>query len=206
MKNEQSTGPDDDLWVVTLSGARVSLINPTPEMICLDDIVDGLSISRFNSHTKDSSGLQRNYTVLQHSVWVADCLRRWGFDRPTCLKGLLHDAPEAYWGDDISPKKWLIERMVGFDVIGRLHEPFYVAIMQALNVEWPWDDATNKAIKQADLLALVTEHRDLLPDEAISFRGEMPEPHDIRIEPWDAVRAQSVFRLRYWDLQFNLGD
>jgi 5'-deoxynucleotidase YfbR-like HD superfamily hydrolase len=64
-------------------------------MILVDDIVHSLSlINRFNGAAKFP------YSVAQHSLYVAGLL-------PPELKlhGLLHDAPEAYVGDMVSPLK-----------------------------------------------------------------------------------------------------
>jgi len=85
----------ESVCIHTFSGIAFDLLDPKPGMILVDDIVHSLSlINRFNGAAKFP------YSVAQHSLYVAGLL-------PPELKlhGLLHDAPEAYVGDMVSPLK-----------------------------------------------------------------------------------------------------
>ena len=105
--------------IVTYSGNVVDLSAPDPESITMADVVHHLAgIARFGGALRN--GVNENmrgpspliYTVAEHSVYVAmaaveDAPPYWGVDHLQCLAlhALLHDAPEAYCGDAISPLK-----------------------------------------------------------------------------------------------------
>ena len=131
--------------ITTRSGRQVSLLNPKPEQIDIGDIAHGLAFQcRFNGQTS------RFYSIAQHSMMVASML-------PDHLKlaGLLHDAAEAYVGDVVQPLKALLPDFQAIE------ERISLAIGMRLgvNLEHHVD------VKQADLIALATEKRDLLPKE-----------------------------------------
>lgn len=88
------TGP----WIQTVSGKRFYLLDPRPEMICLEDIAHALGqLCRFTGHTRSF------LSVAEHSVTVSHLLKPFG---PAAeLAGLLHDAAEAYIGDVNNPLK-----------------------------------------------------------------------------------------------------
>lgn len=88
------TGP----WIQTVSGKRFYLLDPRPEMICLEDIAHALGqLCRFTGHTRQF------LSVAEHSVTVSHLLKPFG---PAAeLAGLLHDAAEAYIGDVNNPLK-----------------------------------------------------------------------------------------------------
>src|SRR5690606_1860687 len=93
-------------WILTHSGYKFDLLNPTAAMVHPADIVHALSmICRFNGHCR------RHYSVAQHSLTVVAILAL--EDRPDDekLAGLLHDAPEAYISDLTRPLK---QAMRGF--------------------------------------------------------------------------------------------
>lgn len=81
--------------IVTPSGGIIDVLKPRPDQINIYDIARGLSqIARFKGDTR------RFYTVARHS-FVCSYL----VDPRYALEALLHDAPEAYLGDVISPVK-----------------------------------------------------------------------------------------------------
>lgn len=134
-------------WIQTFSGGRFSLDDPQPEDVCIEDILQALGqLVRFTGHCRG------RYTVLEHSVRVANIL-------PDELKyqGLLHDAPEAYYGDDSRPKKILLNAMTGGDY-QLACEKIDRVVFAALGVPWPLDDA----VQHADNILLATEARDLM--------------------------------------------
>jgi 5'-deoxynucleotidase YfbR-like HD superfamily hydrolase len=134
-----------DLCITTYSGRQVNLLDPQYSQIDVGDIAHGLAYQcRFNGQTS------RFYSVAQHSLMVASIL-------PDHLKliGLLHDAAEAYVGDMVQPLKVLLP---DYQLI---EHRFSQAIGQRFNVNLEHQDE----VKQADLIALATEKRDLLPRE-----------------------------------------
>jgi 5'-deoxynucleotidase YfbR-like HD superfamily hydrolase len=97
---------------------------------------------RFNGQTREF------YSVAQHSLIVASLV-------PTDLRlaALLHDAAEAYLGDMVKPLKVLL--------------PAFAAIEDAVTAiiadTFKVDFSDYAPIKRADLIALATEKRDLMP-------------------------------------------
>ena len=137
------------LAITTRSGRQVNLLDPQYSQIDIGDIAHGLAYQcRFNGQTS------RFYSIAQHSLMVASIL-------PDHLKmaGLLHDAAEAYVGDVVQPLKVLL--------------PDYQAIenrfAQAIGLRFNVDLDHHPEVKQADLIALATEKRDLLPREKCTW-------------------------------------
>jgi 5'-deoxynucleotidase YfbR-like HD superfamily hydrolase len=129
--------------ITTHSGKQVSLVNPQPMQIDIGDIAHGLAYQcRFNGQ------VNRFYSVAQHCLMVASIL-------PDHLKlaGLLHDAAEAYVGDVVQPLKMLLPDFEGIEQ--RFHSA--IGVRFGLNLDYHPD------VKYADLVALATEKRDLLP-------------------------------------------
>ena len=118
-------------WLQTFTGKKIDLINPTREMVDIEDIAHALSmICRYNGHCRDF------YSVAEHSVMVeamGSQILLWRESernsgrlsvppRPTSeivqqsLALLLHDAAEAYIGDITTPLKRGLES-VGVDLL-----------------------------------------------------------------------------------------
>lgn len=81
--------------LTTISGKSISLLDPQPEDITIQDIAWGLShIPRFNGQ------LSQRYTVADHSIFVSM--------ETEDIEGLLHDGSEAFLCDVPSPLKTLL--------------------------------------------------------------------------------------------------
>lgn len=134
-----------NLCITTRSGRQVNLLDPQYSQIDIGDIAHGLAYQcRFNGQTS------RFYSIAQHSLMVASIL-------PDHLKlaGLLHDAAEAYVGDVVQPLKVLLPDYQAIE------NRFTQSIGQRFNVNLDH----HPEVKHADLIALATEKRDLLPRE-----------------------------------------
>src|SRR5690606_2723306 len=82
-------------WIVTRSGRKFDLANPTADMVDTADLAHSLSMQcRFNGHTSSF------YSVAQHCLLVAELV-----PEEHKLAALLHDATEAYVGDLVRPLK-----------------------------------------------------------------------------------------------------
>ena len=154
----------------TFSGIAFDLLNPQPEMILLEDIIHSLSlINRFNGAAKFP------YSVAQHSLYVASLL-------PPELKlhGLLHDAPEAYVGDMVSPLKKIMSQYKEVEAnISRV-----VANVFGLSYPAPAE------VKKADLAVLSAEREQVLNPSYGPWYKDFPLPADIHIEEmsWSQVK------------------
>ncbi len=175
----------DAPWMQTYTGLRFNLgpddyygnvINPL-------DIAHGLSnISRWGGHTKTF------YSVAQHSVLVS-------YACPTKpLAGLLHDASEAFLGDIVSPLKKLIP---GYDTLER-------QLQNVIAFRFGLDegDFHCKEVKDADMLLLAMERRDLLttPNFTWTQTAEIPVAFNNRINPVSSSLARKYFMDRFYEL------
>ncbi len=167
-------------WILTHTGKRFDLFEPDVDMIDPRDIAHSLAhLCRFNGHTREF------YSVAQHSCLVADLV-----PAEHKLAALLHDATEAYLGDMTRPLKEWMPYYRGFeDVIwGRICERF------GLEIGLP------ASVHQADLIALTTERRDLMPPDPDPWDflvGIEPAPE--RIRPWSPTEARLAYHQRLMD-------
>lgn len=162
-------------YISTFLGNRFWPTEPRIDRIDIEDIAHGLAYQcRFNGQTSAF------YSVAQHSIMVASILP------PRLHKAaLLHDAAEAYLGDIVKPLKHLLPGFADIEAgVTRL-------IAQAFQVDFDTDHA---AIKHADMVALATEKRDLMPNstEAWSYlAGIAPLPG--AIDPLPPAQAKGAF-------------
>lgn len=129
-------------WILTRSGKHFDYADPQPDQIDIVDIAHGLaSENRFAGQT------YRPYTVAQHSLIASRIV-----PPALALEALLHDASEAYMKDLPRPLKGLL--------------PDYRAVESrvdaAIRAKFELPPISSPEIKQADLVLLATERRDLL--------------------------------------------
>lgn len=160
--------------LTTRSGRQVSLLEPRSEQIDIGDIAHGLAYQcRFNGQ------VSRFYSVAQHSILVASIL-------PDHLKlvGLLHDAAEAYLGDIVQPLKQFLPEFE------RIERRFMAVIGHRLGIKLDH----HPEVKYADLVALATEKRDLLPREKCHWDVlEGIRPLNRLILPMTPTEAEDTF-------------
>jgi len=127
------------MFVHTISGFVVNLLNPDPDTISIQDIAHNLArINRFNGATKVP------YSVADHSVWVSKVV-----PEEHALAGLLHDASEAYLGDIVAPLKPLLRDYC------YLEERFDAVIGKTFNV--CVGGSTPHEVRKADKAAALLE-------------------------------------------------
>lgn len=137
------------------SGVIFDFLNPTKEMIKIEDIAHSLcALARFNGHL-DYQG----WTNLHHSVLVAELVEYMGYPEHY-REGLMHDASEAYTGDLLGPLKKL--KLLRY-VYKSIERPIEQLIADKFNLEYPWP----KVIKKADIMAQAIE--------AIMFKKNPPD-------------------------------
>lgn len=165
----------DSPYVSTYLGNRFYLTRPHIDDVAIEDIAHGLAYQcRFNGQTHSF------YSVAQHSLMVMALVAP-----EHRLAALLHDAAEAYLGDMVKPLKTLfpefsaIEARV-MDIIGRR---FAVDLTHL-----------DPSIKRADLIALATEKRDLMPHSTEAWTTlDGVEPLAEAIAPLSPSAAKAAF-------------
>lgn len=177
-------------WLLTFTGRRFFPFEPSAEEVDIRDIAHALAnVCRFGGHTRD------HYSVAQHSVLVSLIV-----PPELALLGLLHDAAEAYVGDMIAPIK-LSRRLGDYDHIEDL---VWCAIVEAFHLTAHGVDRATMAmpreVKAADMVALVTEARDVMGVRDIGRAPGWPsdiEPlgttHIVSVSP-RAAEAQFITR------------
>ncbi len=153
------------MWMQTYSGKKFSFLDPQPEDVCFDDIIMSLSQTcRFNGHCEGF------YSVAQHSMFVSSLVKE------NKLTALLHDAPEAYYGDLSTPFKAALEQKIGSGWRAILNEIDKVVSI-ALNYEYPIPEN----VKDADLVMLATEKRDIM--KPLDWEIVLPQPAFFHCQP-----------------------
>ena len=147
-------------WIQTYSGHKVSLLDPQPNQITIEDIAHALSmVNRYNGHTSFP------YSVATHSRHVSKLL---SYDIQLSLDGLLHDASEAYVGDVSRPLKALMPQYV------EIEQRFSAVIAAKFGLSWPEPER----VKWADVQLLISEKEALLGPEPESWN--LP-PQEVRV-------------------------
>ena len=128
--------------ICTRTGVAFDVLDPRPEMVNIFDIAHALArVNRFGGHSSVA------YSVAQHSVYVSHDV-----PAPLAKAALLHDAAEAYLGDVMTPVKQLLPD----------YQALYAQVEHAVELRFGVEFG-HPLIKQADLLALGAERRDLMP-------------------------------------------
>ncbi|MCB9990703.1 MAG: phosphohydrolase [Rhodospirillales bacterium] len=174
-------------WVQTASGGRFDLIDPRASQVCIRDIAEALAKTcRFNGHT------QYFYSVAQHSCLVMELLT----SVDALPYGLLHDAHEAYMGDLTTPVRNLLAKEAGYDIWSEINQDIERVIHEAFGLKWPPHPTLAKLVKEADLVALATEKRDVMADGPL-WEIRLPQPDTSLLRPWSWVEAHHNFIDRF---------
>lgn len=161
-------------YVSTYLGNRFYPLEPRIDQVAIEDIAHGLAYQcRFNGQTCEF------YSVAQHSLVVAQLV-------PEHLQfaALMHDAAEAYLGDMVKPLKVLLPQFA------QIEEKVSAIIAQTFGLDF----SDYAPIKRADLIALATEKRDLMPHSTerwdyLDDVRPLPEP----IKAMDPATAKLAF-------------
>lgn len=141
-----------DGYFNTVSGKKISIHDPHPDQIDIEDIAHALAhLCRFGGHTPYF------YSVAQHSIMVMKIAElspleggqggdQGGGYLLTCL---MHDAAEAYVHDIIKPLKHILG-----ETYENIEARFEMAIAEKLNI----DLSFSYLVKPYDKLALEYEH------------------------------------------------
>lgn len=194
------------IWMQTVSGMPVDLLEPKPEMILLGDIAHALArMPRFCGHTIGDWP----WNVAQHSLLV-ESLMPTDSSASDRLVALLHDAHEAYVGDLITPVKQAIdsfprssrdESMSPASAFRIVTSRLNAAIWKAFGLE-P-STATYDAVRKADMLALAVEKEVLTAPARREWDRlpALPDPLPQLRPAHPPSRAAEVFLDRFHMLQ-----
>ena len=176
------------MFLETVTGRLVNVINPSPDQIDIEDIAWGLSrISRFCGSTIT----EVPYNVAQHSNFVADeifCILSYPENYPdlasyvdeivelaskpvdfhmTIVFGQIHDGSEVYTGDLPSPIKQIPELR---PVIKKIESNLMSAIYKAFNLPEP-TELQEIIVKHADKIAQRVEAHAFMPSRGRNWEG-----------------------------------
>lgn len=137
-----------DCWLQTYSGRRVSVMNPSPEEIDINDIAVSIAKQcRFNGHCSSF------YSVAEHCSRGAGLAYQM-YGKEVAKEFLLHDATEAYMGDLIRPVKRMIPRFE------EMEQRFWKAISSKFGLPY----THSREVHYLDNVMVVWEKENLLPN------------------------------------------
>lgn len=176
-------------WFLTHTGKQFRPLVPRAQDVTLLDIAHALSnVCRYGGHVREF------YSVAQHSVHVARIVQ----EPELQLHALMHDAAEAYCGDVIRPLKVCLPE---YKPIERRIE---AVILEAFGMR-ELTSSEKRTIKDADLVALVTERRDLCAyapgDRAWNEDALGIQPDPVELKPLSPHAAESVFLNTFFELR-----
>ena len=196
----------DPIITPTLSGKQWDLNNPQAGQVNWTDIAESLAKQcRFNGQC------QGFYSVAQHSCLVADLIpdfiprgTREYVPHAARLYGLLHDAHEAFFGDITTPAQQLLNLDKKGSRLAKARKQHDQAIFTAAGLSPDPSIFTQHWIIQADLKALMTEWRDLVPYHPLPDSLAKPQPvtgvvitaHPKRIKPLPWTKAMDLWLQR----------
>ena len=177
-------GRQSGTWIESNSGLHVDFMNLKPADIRISDIAHGLAnTGRF------AGQCSKFYSVAEHSVLVSMLLEKTGEDDDVIRSGQMHDSPEAYIGDVVTPLKKLCP---GFSIIER---NFEVNIAAAFGLSVAFDAAP---IKRADFEMFCREKERLL--SPWDSRPAAPFGPELEIRCLPPEEAKALFLNRVEEL------
>ena len=210
------------IWLQTHTGRKVNLLEPTRDMIDIEDIAHALSMTcRFGGHCRDF------YSMAEHSVMVEamgsqilagrESERRLDRSSPPvptssiyqqCLALLLHDAAKAYVGDIVTP----VRR--GIDILSsEVVFPETETSKSKIEIlEKRWQSIIGQAFGLDEMLAVpsdvvIQSNERVLAAEVVSLfhpvqsswweDRERPRAAEIPLQFWSPAEARQKFLLRF---------
>lgn len=168
--------PDARTAILMPSGFVLDLVTPDATGLPITDIAQCLA-----AQPRWGGAAQPWYSVAEHCVMASHLV-----PPDLAYAALMHDC-EEFLGDWPSPVKVVLDRAYLKQRLG----PVKAALCR-----WFGFAEDLPAVKQADLVCMATELRDLLPPAWMDW-GHLPPPHPDRITPVGPDRAYTLFLDRY---------
>lgn len=173
--------PSGRTAVLTASGFVLDLTKPDATGLPVEDVARALAYQpRWCGATKHF------YSVAEHSVMVSRLV-----PEALAYDALWHDAIEFIQGDWPSPLKLYLGR----DEINRKLAPIEEALARRFGFRLHLAE-----VKKADLVAMATELRDLLPNAWMEW-GHLPPPIPETIHAVGPEQAFLLFKARYEEIK-----
>lgn len=173
--------PSGRTAILTASGFVLNLANPDATGLPVEDVARALAYQpRWCGATKHF------YSVAEHSVMVSRLV-----PQAFAYHALWHDSIEFVQGDWPSPLKIYLGRVE----INRKLAPIEAALARRFGFQSHLPE-----VKEADLVAMATELRDLLPNSWVDW-GHLPPPATEQIVPVGPERAFALFMERYEEIK-----
>lgn len=171
-----------NFWIELASGQKFNPLQPQETRYLLQDIIPALSkICRYNGQTR------RYYSVAEHSVHIAEFLRREKYDRTIIRTGLMHDAAEAYVGDVVVCLKDLLPEFK------RIEDTIMMCIAETFGLIFPFP----AIVKEADRRILADERQAVMgPSDNVWPSDDFP-PLGVFIKGWNPTNAAQEFMRIY---------
>lgn len=147
----------------TVTGQRIDLRNPTPDMIVMYDVATGLCHEcRFGGQ------LHHFYSVAMHTLLVLRLVQCAKLDanekHRLCRAALVHDMSEAYLKDIPKPLKV---------ILGEVYAQLEDAWMAAIRQKWDVTISDLEAVKPYDIRAVEIEHQVLRLQQPNTEEGKL---------------------------------
>jgi hypothetical protein len=165
-----------ECWMETASGRKFFPFDPRPQDIDIGDIAISLA-----NQCRFGGMMVPFYSVAQHCLHVSSML-----PPEFVVRGLLHDAAEAYIVDLPTPLKNCLPKYK------EIEDQILVAIAAHFGQSPEWLTDLPAEVQHADKVALVTERRDLKGFSKLDW-GIDVTPHQQKLVPMSAPEARAAF-------------
>lgn len=173
--------PSGRTAVLTASGFVLDLTHPDATGLPVEDVARALAYQ-----PRWCGASRQFYSVAEHSVMVSRLV-----PEALAYDALWHDSIEFIQGDWPSPLK----AYLGRDDINRKLAPIEMALSRRFGFRLHLEE-----VKKADLVAMATELRDLLPRAWMDW-GHLPPPVADEIQPVGPEQAFALFMARYEEIK-----
>jgi len=172
-------------WIETGSGLKFDLLDPTEEMILIEDIANALSKQcRYNGHTN------RFYSVAEHCVILVIWAAMNGYSLQDLRDLLLHDAGEAYTGDCPTPLKKILPRFK------EIENHIEQVVAKRFGLRLP----LLPHLKLLDGRIIVDEKAVLLSDSGNVWAADALDALGVEIKCLSPQAAKHLFLSKYYEL------